>query len=163
MDRGVVQCLAFYPAIQVAPFTLCCTERSAQRFQMTKTRQKLNLKIREIDGSFLCLQQFDKFWIWSARNKRKRKLFEYKETCMKKFVKLLQVNLFLADFSSLKGAQTGRYSGAFVWTLNLFFSYRGCPNCSCHCPRPGCPCSHKPELSLLLRAAKLPPSISQNI
>ena len=34
-------------------------------------------KIREIDGSYLCLQQFDKFWLWSASNDdRKLKLFE---------------------------------------------------------------------------------------
>jgi hypothetical protein len=29
--------------------------------QMTKPRQKLDLKIREIDASYLCLERFDKF------------------------------------------------------------------------------------------------------
>ena len=32
----------------------------------------------------LCLQQFDKFWIWSLCNDRKRKLFEFAETCLEK-------------------------------------------------------------------------------
>ena len=35
--------------------------------QMAKTHQKLDWKIREIDGSYLCLQRFDKFWICSGR------------------------------------------------------------------------------------------------
>jgi hypothetical protein len=34
---------------------------AAQRFQMTKTRQKLHKKNCEIDWSYLCLQQLDKF------------------------------------------------------------------------------------------------------
>ena len=42
-------------------------------------------KIREIDGSYLCLQQFDKFWMWSAHNDRKRKLCE------------TEINLFLEN------------------------------------------------------------------
>jgi hypothetical protein len=54
-----------------------------QLCQTSKTRQKLDWKIREIDGSYLRLQRFDKFWIWRARNDRKRKLFQYAETCMK--------------------------------------------------------------------------------
>ena len=33
---------------------------SPQRFEMTKTRQKLHKKICEIDLSHFCLQQFDK-------------------------------------------------------------------------------------------------------
>ena len=76
--------------------------RTAQLCQTSKTRQKLDWKIREIDGSYLCMQWFDKFWIWSARNDRKWKLFEDAETCMKKTVKSHQVNLFLACFSHLK-------------------------------------------------------------
>ena len=40
-------------------------------------------KIREIDESYLCLQRFDKFWMWSAGN-RKRKLCKFAETCMEK-------------------------------------------------------------------------------
>ena len=34
---------------------------STQRFQITKTRQKLDYKTREIDWSYLCLQHLDKF------------------------------------------------------------------------------------------------------
>jgi hypothetical protein len=30
--------------------------------QIAKTRQKVNQKIREIDWSYLCLKQFDRFW-----------------------------------------------------------------------------------------------------
>ena len=76
----------------------------AQLCQTSKTRQKYDWKVREIDGSYLCLQQFDKCSIWSIRNDRKRKLFEYSQTqtCMKKIVKAFQVNLFLAGCSHLK-------------------------------------------------------------
>ena len=52
--------------------------------QIAKFRQKLNSKIWEIDWSYLCLQQFDKFWIWIACNDRKRKLSEFAETCLEK-------------------------------------------------------------------------------
>ena len=34
-------------------------------------------KIREIDGLKLCLQQFDKFWMWSVWNDQKRISSEY--------------------------------------------------------------------------------------
>ena len=34
---------------------------ATQRFQMTKTRQKLNLKTREIDWLYIWLQHFDTF------------------------------------------------------------------------------------------------------
>ena len=43
----------------------------------------------------MCLQRFDKFWIWSASYDRKWNLCE-------KLVKSLQMNLFLAYFDSLK-------------------------------------------------------------
>ena len=62
--------------------------------QTSKTRKTLDFKNREINGAFLCLQRFDKFWICSARNDRKRKLYEFSETCKKKFVKSVWVNLF---------------------------------------------------------------------
>ena len=39
---------------------------------------------------------------WSAWNDQKWKSRESAETCLEKFVKSLQVNLFLADFSNLK-------------------------------------------------------------
>ena len=69
-----------------------------------KNSPKINWKIREIDGSFLCLQRFDKFWIWSQvyGMTGNGSYFNIAETCMKKFVKSLQVNLFLAGFSNLK-------------------------------------------------------------
>jgi hypothetical protein len=54
-------------------------------FKWPKTRQKLDYKTREIVWSYLYLWRFDMFWIWRARNDRKRKLFE--ATCMKKFLK----------------------------------------------------------------------------
>ena len=65
-----------------------------QMGQTSKTRQILDFKNREINGSCLCLQRFDKFWIYSARNDLKRKLYEFSETCKKKFVKSVWVNLF---------------------------------------------------------------------
>jgi len=57
-----------------------------------KTRQKF---VKLIDPTYLCLQQFDKFWIWSAYNDRKRKLCESLETCFEKFVKSLQAKSIL--------------------------------------------------------------------
>ena len=52
----------------------------------------------EIDGSYWCLQRFDRFWICSANYYRKRKSLEFAETCIKKLVK----SLFSADFSLLE-------------------------------------------------------------
>ena len=54
-------------------------------------------KIREIDESYLCLQRFDKFWMWSAGN-RKRKLCEFAETSMEKLVKSPWANLCFGGF-----------------------------------------------------------------
>ena len=70
--------------------------------QMAKTRQKLDSKIREIDWSYLCLEQFDKFWICSARHDRKRKLFELVEFVRKRLLKPLLLHLFSAYFSLLE-------------------------------------------------------------
>ena len=39
----------------------CWLQPASQRFQITKTRQKILKKICEIDWSNLCLQQFGKF------------------------------------------------------------------------------------------------------
>ena len=58
-------------------------------------------KIREIDGSYLRLQRFDKFWMGSSST-RKWKLCKFAETCMEKLVKALWVNLFPAGFSHLE-------------------------------------------------------------
>ena len=58
------------------------------------------MKNREIDWSYLWLQQFDEFWIFSARNDQKRKLCEFSETYMKKFVKSLQFNLIFGGFGT---------------------------------------------------------------
>ena len=52
-------------------------------------------KIREINWSYLCLQQFDKFWIWSACNDRKRKLCESIETFLKNLWNHFRRNYFL--------------------------------------------------------------------
>ena len=54
---------------------------AAQWFQIAKTHQKLDWKIREIDWLYLCLQQFDEFWICSTWYGLKRKSCESAETC----------------------------------------------------------------------------------
>ena len=77
---------------------------------------KTRPKIREINWSSLCLQQFDKFWIWSACNDRKRKLCESTETCFEKFVKSLQAKLFLVG-AILKLC-------AALWQLLYWSQYR---------------------------------------
>ena len=43
-------------------------------------------KNHEINGSYLCLQRSDKFWMWISGT-RKRKLCEFAETSMEKLVK----------------------------------------------------------------------------
>ena len=57
-----------------------------------KTRQKLDYtqKNREIDGSYLCLQKIDKFWMWSVGN-RKWKLCKFAETCVEKLVTMREL------------------------------------------------------------------------
>ena len=52
-----------------------------------------------IDLTSWCLQQFDTFWKWSETTDRK--LLGSAEACLEKFVKSLQVNVFLAVFSNL--------------------------------------------------------------
>ena len=74
----------------------------AQLGQTSKTRQKLDWKIHEIDCSCFCLQRFDKHWKWSAHNNRKQKLCKYDETCLEKLVKSLWIYLFWAGFSLLE-------------------------------------------------------------
>ena len=69
----------------------------AQLGQTSKTRQKINQKIREIDGAYLCLERFGKF----ECNDRKRKACESIETLLTKFVKSVQVNLFSALFLAI--------------------------------------------------------------
>ena len=51
-----------------------------------KPLSKSDSKIRETDWSYMCLQGFDKFWIWIARYDRKRKLCEF---ILEKLVKSL--------------------------------------------------------------------------
>ena len=84
---------------------------SAQRFQITKSRQKLHKETCEIDWSHLCLQPFDKFQIYSACNHRKRKWCKSVEIDLQKFVKSHQVNLFLAGFGHLKPLCSGGLEG----------------------------------------------------
>ena len=59
------------------------------------------LKNREIDASYLCLQQFEKLWMWSAGN-RKRKLCKFAETNMEKLMKSLWVNFFSAGLNYME-------------------------------------------------------------
>ena len=66
---------------------LCRRRRAvAQLDQIAKSSQKSYKKFRETDWSYMCLQGFDKFWIWSARYDRKRKLCEF---ILEKLVKSL--------------------------------------------------------------------------
>ena len=82
---------------RTAGFRVTTTTRTGTTYSVTqldqieKTRQKLS-KIWEIDRSYSCLQQFDKFCM-------QRKLCEFAETCLKKIVKSIQAILFSADFS----------------------------------------------------------------
>ena len=70
---------------------------------MTETRQKLDeKKFVKLARSYLCLQRFDKFWIWSACIDRKRKKYESAENCLKCSVKPHLANLFSVGFSDLK-------------------------------------------------------------
>ena len=52
----------------------------------------------KLTKSFLCMRQFDKFWIWCSCNDRKRKSSKL-STCVENIVKSLHVNLFSAGFS----------------------------------------------------------------
>ena len=74
--------------------------------EITKTSQKLSRKIREIDLSYLCQQQFDNFLIWtlwSAFENRKRKWCKSAETYLiKKFVKPQVRNYFVAGFEPFR-------------------------------------------------------------
>ena len=49
------------------------TSGSVTKLRHHRWMTLLDWRTREIDRSYLCLQQFDKFWIWSACNDRKRK------------------------------------------------------------------------------------------
>ena len=67
-----------------------------------KKRQKGIQKIREIVGSYLCMQRFHKFWMWRA-GIRKRKLCKFTQTCaMENSWKSLWLNLFWAIFCHLE-------------------------------------------------------------
>ena len=83
----------------------CATRTQAPRAIGWAKLQKLAKneiqKIREIDRSYLCLQRFDKIWMWSVGN-QKRKLCQFAATCMEKLVKSLVLNLFLVSFNQLK-------------------------------------------------------------
>ena len=72
----------------------------AELGHIVKTCQKRDSKTREIDWSYLCLQWFDKFWMWSAGN-RKRKLCEFAETRMEKLVKSRWANPIFGGFLTL--------------------------------------------------------------
>ena len=61
----------------------------------------MNSKTREIDRSYLCLQQFDKFWMWSGNDHRKRKLLKLAEIRLGKFREITSDIFFVADFAHL--------------------------------------------------------------
>ena len=48
-------------------------QSSAKLGLLVKKPPKIRLWIGEIDTSYIRQQQFDKFWIWSESNDRKRK------------------------------------------------------------------------------------------
>ena len=78
-------------------------------------------KFLKLTGLYLCLQQIDKCWIWRAYNDRKRKSSEFSETCLEKFVKSHQVNLFLAGFIwnhcvLQEGGEEEEGEGRRLWT-----------------------------------------------
>ena len=73
------------------------TECTHSGGKLQKPAKNEILKNREIDGSYLQLQRFDNFWMWSAGN-QKRKFCEFAETCMEKLVKSSWVNLFFGGF-----------------------------------------------------------------
>ena len=65
--------------------------------KLKKPAQNEIFKNCEIEGSYLCLQKFDKFWIRSAGN-HKLKLCEFPDSWMEKHVKSLSANLFFGGF-----------------------------------------------------------------
>ena len=60
----------------------------------------MNSKNREIDRSYLWLQQFDKFWSCSAKDHRKRKLLKLAKTRLGK-IREITSDIFVADFTHL--------------------------------------------------------------
>ena len=56
------------------------------------------LKNREINWIYLCLQHFDKYWMWGANTN----VESWLETLVKSHFNQPEVNLFLADFSFLE-------------------------------------------------------------
>ena len=63
-----------FPRSLLSPELSVILDASATHLgKMTKTHQKLYKKIRKIDWSLLCLQQFDKFRICSAYRSKTRK------------------------------------------------------------------------------------------
>ena len=86
-----------------------------------KNHHEIDSKIREIDWSYLSLQQFDKFWIWIVCNDPKRKLSESSEICLEKFVKLHQVNLFSAGFCHFEPLWA---CAVYVhWCISFYYVY----------------------------------------
>ena len=59
------------------------TEQSWAKRQ--KPAKKLLQKIREINWLYLCLQQFNKLWIWRKCNDRKRKRFKSVDKSLQNF------------------------------------------------------------------------------
>ena len=80
-----------------------------------------NWKIREIDGSRLCLQWFDKFWICRECNDWKKKLCESAESCLEKLVKSHQVNYIFGEFQPYETTVRGVTWRCREW--NFYQSY----------------------------------------
>ena len=83
--------------------------------KLKKTRQKLDLKKREVDELGVWLQQFNTFLIVSSCNDRKRKSYEFERTCTEKVVKSHQGNLFLVGFSYLEPLCVGGSLWGYQW------------------------------------------------
>ena len=76
---------------------------SAHAGQMAITCQKLNSKnLWKVNGSYLCLLMFDKFWTWSSFLYRKRKFWKLIWKTCEVTLWQTEVNLFLAGFTVLE-------------------------------------------------------------
>lgn len=69
---------------------------------MTKTRQKLDRKIREIDWSYCSCNDLTNFENQVCATTENETYVNLSKTCFEKFVKSLRMNLFSADFSFLE-------------------------------------------------------------
>ena len=64
----------------------------------SKNPPKLRFKKFVKLTGYLCLQQFDKFWKWSAYNDLKRKSSKFAETCLEKNTEITSSELIYGEF-----------------------------------------------------------------